>query len=134
VGGRAGTAKRESGEGSFRKEHQREIEYQVWLQFEFFTQWYELKSYANELGIRVIGDIPIFVDHNSSDVWSNPKYFEVDKKGNRKLVAGVPPDYFSETGQLWGNPLYKWDELEKTDFHGGLTGFGRCLSFVMPFG
>jgi 4-alpha-glucanotransferase len=101
---------------SFKKEHKREIEYQRWLQFEFFTQWYELKSYANELGVRVIGDIPIFVDHNSSDVWSNPKYFAVDKKGNRELVAGVPPDYFSETGQLWGNPLYKWNELEKDGF------------------
>jgi 4-alpha-glucanotransferase len=113
----AGLAQRkEKAVRAFRKEHQREIEYQVWLQYEFFTQWFELKSYANELGIRVIGDIPIFVDHNSSDVWSNPKFFEVDKKGDRKLVAGVPPDYFSETGQLWGNPLYKWDELEKDGF------------------
>ncbi len=93
-----------------------EIDYQVWLQFEFFNQWYELKNYANERGIRVVGDIPIFVDHNSSDVWSNPKYFAVDKQGNRQLVAGVPPDYFSETGQLWGNPLYKWDLLEEDNF------------------
>ncbi|WP_069131163.1 4-alpha-glucanotransferase [Rhodohalobacter halophilus] len=98
------------------KEFKEEIEYQLWLQFEFFNQWSELKAYANERGIRVIGDIPIFVDHNSSDVWSNPKYFAVDKQGNRQLVAGVPPDYFSETGQLWGNPLYKWKELKKDGF------------------
>jgi 4-alpha-glucanotransferase len=64
---------------------------------------------ANSKGVKIVGDIPIFVDHNSADVWGNPQFFEVDKKGNRVLVAGVPPDYFSETGQLWGNPLYKWN-------------------------
>lgn len=100
----------------FAKKHQDEIEYQTWLQFEFFNQWYDLKDYANSKNIRVVGDIPIFVDHNSADVWANPKYFEVDKQGNRQLVAGVPPDYFSETGQLWGNPLYKWDVLEKDEY------------------
>lgn len=99
-----------------KKTYKKEIEYQIWLQFEFFNQWMDLKKYANERGIRVIGDIPIFVDHNSADVWSNPQYFEVDKKGNRKLVAGVPPDYFSKTGQLWGNPQYKWKALEKDGF------------------
>lgn len=101
---------------AFRKKNSDEIRYQTWLQFEFFNQWYALKEYANDRGIRVIGDIPIFVDHNSADVWANPKYFEVDKQGNRKLVAGVPPDYFSATGQLWGNPLYKWKLLEKDDY------------------
>jgi len=98
------------------KEQSEEIRYQLWLQFEFFNQWNDLKKYVNEKGIRVVGDIPIFVDHNSSDVWSSPEYFEVDKQGNRQLVAGVPPDYFSETGQLWGNPLYKWKALEKDNF------------------
>lgn len=87
-----------------------------WMQYEFNNQWVDLKKYANDNGIRVIGDIPIFVDHNSSDVWANPEYFEVDEKGNRKLVAGVPPDYFSETGQLWGNPQYNWETLEKDGF------------------
>jgi 4-alpha-glucanotransferase len=100
----------------FRKENEAELDYQAWLQFEFFDQWNKLKKYANDKGIRVIGDIPIFVDHNSADVWSNPGYFAVDKQGNRELVAGVPPDYFSETGQLWGNPLYKWDALKKDGF------------------
>ncbi len=97
-------------------EHIDEIRLQYWLQFEFYNQWFELKDYANQKGIRVIGDIPIFVDHNSSDVWASPEFFEVDKDGNRTLIAGVPPDYFSETGQLWGNPLYKWDVLEKDGF------------------
>ncbi|TVQ65289.1 MAG: 4-alpha-glucanotransferase [Balneolaceae bacterium] len=99
-----------------KEKHAAEIELQIWLQYEFFTQWYELKETANRLGVRIVGDIPIFVDHNSADVWANPRYFEVDEKGNRTLVAGVPPDYFSETGQLWGNPLYKWDVLEKDGF------------------
>lgn len=93
-----------------------EIRYQTWLQYEFFDQWYSLKNYANARKIQVVGDIPIFVDHNSADVWSNPGYFEVDKQGNRQLVAGVPPDYFSETGQLWGNPLYKWKVMKKDGF------------------
>ncbi len=100
----------------FAAEHENEIRHQYWLQFEFYNQWLELKEYANERGVRIIGDIPIFVDHNSADVWANPEFFEVDEKGNRKLVAGVPPDYFSETGQLWGNPLYKWDAMEKDGF------------------
>lgn len=100
----------------FRKEHANEIAFQEWLQFEFYSQWMSLKTYANARGIRIIGDIPIFVDHNSADVWAKPEYFEVDEHGNRKLVAGVPPDYFSQTGQLWGNPLYKWKTLEKDGF------------------
>jgi 4-alpha-glucanotransferase len=100
----------------YKKKFKDEIALQYWMQFEFNNQWMALKSYANEKDIRVIGDIPIFVDHNSSDVWANPKYFEVDELGNRKLVAGVPPDYFSETGQLWGNPQYNWKELEKDGF------------------
>lgn len=100
----------------YREKFSKEIDLQYWLQFEFYNQWISLKEYANERGIRVVGDIPIFVDHNSADVWANPKYFEVDEAGNRELVAGVPPDYFSKTGQLWGNPLYKWDELEKDDY------------------
>ncbi len=100
----------------YRKKFKAEIELQYWMQYEFDNQWMDLKKYANNKNIRVVGDIPIFVDHNSSDVWANPKYFEVDKQGNRVLVAGVPPDYFSETGQLWGNPQYNWKELEKDGF------------------
>ncbi|MCP9291360.1 4-alpha-glucanotransferase [Gracilimonas sediminicola] len=101
---------------AYREKFREEIKLQYWLQYEFNNQWNDLKKYANDRGIRIVGDIPIFVDHNSADVWANPKYFEVDEQGNRQLVAGVPPDYFSKTGQLWGNPLYKWDELEKDGF------------------
>src|SRR6056297_210351 len=104
-----------------------EIEYQTWLQFEFFEQWNTLKDYANSKNIRVVGDIPIFVDHNSADVWSHPEFFAVDKQGNRKLVAGVPPDYFSETGQLWGNPLYKWSAIEKDGFSWWLERFKQMF-------
>lgn len=111
----------------FKKKHAGEIKYQIWLQFEFFNQWYALKTYANKKGIRVVGDIPIFVDHNSADVWGNPSYFEVNKQGNRKLVAGVPPDYFSETGQLWGNPLYKWNELEKDNYSWWINRFRQMF-------
>ncbi|MFU8811598.1 MAG: 4-alpha-glucanotransferase [Balneolaceae bacterium] len=99
-----------------RKELADQIDFHIWLQFEFFEQWYALKEFANQNNIRVVGDIPIFVDHNSADVWGNPEFFAVDEQGNRELVAGVPPDYFSETGQLWGNPLYRWDVLEDSGF------------------
>lgn len=99
-----------------KKTYEQEIKLEYWLQYEFLNQWLALKEYANSKGIRVIGDIPIFVDHNSADVWANTEYFAVDKKGNRTLVAGVPPDYFSETGQLWGNPQYQWGALEKDGY------------------
>lgn len=104
-----------------------EVNFHYWVQYEFFSQWQALKSYANSKQIKVIGDIPIFVDHNSSDVWSNPKYFEVDDNGNRVLVAGVPPDYFSKTGQLWGNPLYKWKVLEEDGFSWWLKRFEQMF-------
>ncbi len=82
------------------------------IQYEFFTQWYEIKKYANEKNVRIIGDIPIYVSLDSSDVWSKPDLFKLDKDGKPTLVAGVPPDYFSEDGQLWGNPLYDWDKMK----------------------
>lgn len=103
------------------------IDTQRFLQFEFFNQWMAVKTYANQRGIRVVGDIPIFVDHNSSDVWSHPEYFEVDAKGNRIKVAGVPPDYFSATGQLWGNPLYKWKVLAKDGYSWWMERFKQMF-------
>lgn len=113
---------------AYREKFSEEIELQYWLQYEFHNQWIALKEYANKRGIRVVGDIPIFVDHNSADVWANPKYFEVDKQGNRELVSGVPPDYFSKTGQLWGNPLYKWNELEKDGFSWWIDRFRHMFN------
>ncbi len=80
-------------------------------QFLFFKQWTELKSYCHAHGIQLIGDIPIFVAHDSADVWTNPGEFKLDHNGRPLVVAGVPPDYFSKTGQLWGNPLYHWQRM-----------------------
>jgi 4-alpha-glucanotransferase len=85
-------------------------------QFLFFRQWRELKKYANDRGIRLIGDVPIFVSSDSDDVWANPGLFLLDEHRRPRFVAGVPPDYFSQTGQLWGNPLYDWEALKKTDY------------------
>ena len=86
------------------------------IQYEFFAQWKEIKKYANSRGIKIIGDIPIYVSFDSSDVWANREMFLLDKKGNPKGVAGVPPDYFCEDGQLWGNPLYNWDKMKEDGF------------------
>ena len=93
-----------------------EIDFCKFLQYEFFRQWGALKDYANKAGIKIIGDIPIFVASDSADVWAHPELYHLDGKGKPTSVAGVPPDYFSETGQLWGNPLYNWDAHKKTDY------------------
>lgn len=90
--------------------------YHKYIQFQFFQQWKNLKEYANKKDIKIIGDIPIFIAYDSSDLWSNKEIFTVNEEGSLTFIAGVPPDYFSATGQLWGNPLYKWDEMEKNDF------------------
>ncbi|MEX0771061.1 MAG: 4-alpha-glucanotransferase [Balneolaceae bacterium] len=110
-----------------RQSHKKEIQRQIWMQYEFHNQWADLRDYAHSKNVRVIGDIPIFVSHNSADVWANPQYFEIDEQGNRQFVAGVPPDYFSETGQLWGNPLYKWDKLEKDGFSWWIDRFNKMF-------
>jgi 4-alpha-glucanotransferase len=85
-------------------------------QFLFVRQWRSLKQYANQHGLRLIGDVPIFVAGDSADVWAHPDLFELDARGQPVVVAGVPPDYFSADGQLWGNPLYKWPALKRTGF------------------
>jgi len=92
------------------------IRYQEFLQYIFSKQWSELKSYANHKGIKIIGDLPIFVAHDSSDVWVYPELFDLDGKGNPRKIAGVPPDYFSRTGQLWGNPHYNWERMQEDNF------------------
>ncbi|MCX8010578.1 MAG: 4-alpha-glucanotransferase [Ignavibacteria bacterium] len=93
-----------------------EINFHKFMQFIFFNQWNELKSYANKKGIEIIGDLPIFVSFDSADVWANRELFKLDKDGNPTVVAGVPPDYFSKTGQLWGNPHYDWKRMEKDGY------------------
>lgn len=92
------------------------IEFWQYVQYKFFRQWKDLKEYANSNGIRIIGDIPIYVAMDSSDVWADPEYYQLDDDLNPIDVAGCPPDAFYEFGQKWGNPLYDWDEMEKTDF------------------
>ncbi len=99
------------------EELQDRIGFHRFLQFIFFDQWIKLKQYANMRDIRIIGDIPIYVSHNSADVWANPENFALEPETYEVLqMAGVPPDYFSATGQLWGNPVYNWDYLKETDF------------------
>ena len=93
-----------------------EIEYHKFTQFEFFKQWTKLKKYANENGIKIIGDIPIYTSMDSSDVWTNRKQFQLKEDGTPTNVAGCPPDAFSEDGQLWGNPLYNWADMEQDNF------------------
>lgn len=92
------------------------IDYIKWLQFIFFKQWHNLKSYANKKGIQLFGDLPFYVSYDSTDVWSNPHIFNLDKKGSMLGVAGVPPDYFNSNGQLWGMPTFKWDQLKKSGY------------------
>ena len=108
-----------------------EIYYYKYLQFEFFRQWTQLKKYANKKGIEIVGDIPIYVARDSADVWANPKNFALDPETDEPaLMAGVPPDYFSETGQLWGNPVYDWEYLQKTGFHWWIGRFQAMLDYV----
>ncbi len=97
----------------FQTQNKTLIESHMFKQFLFFTQWTDLKNYANSQGIEIIGDIPIFISFDSSDAWSNPDLFYFDEDLKPSVVAGVPPDYFSATGQLWGNPLYRWDVHKK---------------------
>ncbi len=93
-----------------------ELDYRRYLQFLFFRQWERVRNAAKDRGLAVLGDIPIYVAHDSADVWARRELFTVDEDGRQETVAGVPPDYFSRTGQLWGNPLYRWDVMEEHGF------------------
>jgi 4-alpha-glucanotransferase len=95
-----------------RRELRSEVEFQEFVQFAFDRQWNELRLHCRELGVRLLGDVPMFVAHDSADVWEHREIFQLDERGERRVVAGVPPDYFSAEGQLWGNPLYDWDALK----------------------
>ena len=106
-----------------REDLREQIRAQKFYQFVFFKQWYELKKYANDKGIKIVGDIPIFIALDSADVWCNQEKFKLDEDGSPTVVAGVPPDYFSATGQLWGNPIYDWDRMRE-------NGFGWWISRV----
>jgi 4-alpha-glucanotransferase len=101
-----------------------------WQQWAFHRQWGDLKRYAGEKGVRLIGDLPIFVAHDSADVWANRDLFYLDEKGYPTVVAGVPPDYFSPTGQRWGNPLYRWDVLKASGYGWWLRRFRALFNVV----
>jgi 4-alpha-glucanotransferase len=108
----------------------REVRSRAFAQYLFFRQWEELRGRCHALGVRIVGDLPIFVAHDSSDVWAHPDLFHLAADGRPAFVAGVPPDYFSATGQLWGNPLYRWDVLAKTGYRWWIERFRATLSLV----
>jgi 4-alpha-glucanotransferase len=126
-----GLVKREHGalEGARRAFAER-VEAHGFFQYVFFTQWIKLKRYANERGVQVIGDMPIFVAHNSADVWSRPHLFKLKEDGSPAVVAGVPPDAFSETGQLWGNPIYDWERVRGDGFKWWVDRVRETLKIV----
>lgn len=100
----------------FKKQYAENIDKEIFKQFIFDKQWFRLKEYSNSKGVQLIGDMPIYVIWDSVEVWKHPEIFQLDDSGNPTAVAGVPPDYFSNTGQLWGNPLYDWDVLKRTGY------------------
>ncbi len=112
------------------KELHEQVQRHKYLQFQFFRQWLQLKNYANERGVQIIGDIPIYVAYDCADVWANSHLFKLDKQGNPTVVAGVPPDFFSATGQLWGNPIYRWDQMAKNDFAWWIARMKQTLTMV----
>jgi 4-alpha-glucanotransferase len=103
------------------------VEREKFLQFIFFRQWRSLRTYCREKGVELIGDIPIYSVHDSADVWIHPNLFNLDEDKNPLTVAGVPPDYFSKTGQLWGNPVYRWDELKNSGYDWWIRKIGHSM-------
>jgi 4-alpha-glucanotransferase len=114
----------------WRKKLDREICRHKYQQYQFFKQWSELKKYCNERGVRLIGDMPIFIALDSAEVWSHPEMFYLDTSGKPTVVAGVPPDYFSKTGQLWGNPLYRWEVMARDGYARWIERFRATHSQV----
>ena len=111
------------------KDCSEKLEKEKFLQYLFFKQWFSLKKYCNQQGIKLIGDIPIYVSYDSVDVWTNTNIFKLDKNKKPLFLAGVPPDYFSETGQLWGNPVYKWSVLKRQGFSWWLKRLKHTFDF-----
>ncbi len=113
----------------FQEKHLEDVQFYMFLQYEFERQWTKLKNYANENGIKIIGDIPIYVALDSADTWAHPELFQVTEDLTPKAVAGCPPDAFSETGQLWGNPLYDWKYHEETGFSWWMKRLEKCFAW-----
>jgi 4-alpha-glucanotransferase len=110
--------------------HAEAVDRYMFYQFVFFRQWTAVREHAHQRGVQIIGDIPIFVAYDSADVWAHPNLFYLDKRGLPTVVAGVPPDYFSETGQLWGNPLYRWSVLKDQEYDWWVDRFRATLKQV----
>ncbi len=115
---------------NFRTQLADDVGYYAFLQWVFFEQWEALKRHAASKGIQIIGDVPIFVAEDSADVWANPDQFRLDAEGNPKVVAGVPPDLFSATGQRWGNPHYDWERMKADGFQWWIARMRQTLRFV----
>lgn len=111
---------------AYREQYKTDLAYYRFEQYQFFTQWKALKAYANQNGIEIVGDIPIYVAFDSADTWANPELFQLDDAGLPSAVAGCPPDAFSPTGQLWGNPLYDWAYHERTGFAWWMKRIACC--------
>ncbi|MBN2712162.1 MAG: 4-alpha-glucanotransferase, partial [Planctomycetes bacterium] len=107
-----------------------EVGFQSFCQYAFFSQWRALRKYANDRKVRLMGDVPIYVAHDSADCWAAPGIFKLDEKGNTTSAAGVPPDYFSATGQLWGNPIYRWDVLKQDGYAWWIERIRKTLEMV----
>lgn len=112
---------------AYKLKYKEDVDFYKFLQYLFYTQWIALKSYANEKGIEIVGDIPIYVAFDSADTWANPRLFQLDDTCTPIVVAGCPPDAFTETGQLWGNPLYDWDYHKKTNFAWWMKRIAYCF-------
>jgi 4-alpha-glucanotransferase len=112
---------------SIGREFADQIEMAKFVQFIFSVQWNALRHYCNERGVQIIGDIPIYVNHDSVDLWAHPELFKLDPNKKPYVVSGVPPDYFSETGQLWGNPIYRWEVLRETGYDWWVKRIARTL-------
>ncbi len=111
----------------YRSELAKQIEFYEFLQYHFYKQWTQLKEYANENGVQIIGDIPIYVAFDSADIWAAPQLFQLDEENIPVAVAGCPPDGFSADGQLWGNPLYKWDYHKETGYEWWISRLSNCF-------
>jgi 4-alpha-glucanotransferase len=107
-----------------------EIQFNKYIQYIFFKQWQSLKNYSHEKGISIIGDMPVYVAHDSAEVWVNRDFFYLDERGNQLVVAGVPPDYFSAIGQRWGNPIYRWDAMERSGYKWWIDRFRINFALV----
>ncbi|MBN2500791.1 MAG: 4-alpha-glucanotransferase [Anaerolineales bacterium] len=113
-----------------RQSYAEEVEKQKFRQFIFFRQWEQIRAYCHQKNVQIVGDIPIYVSHDSTDVWVRPDLYYMDDEGQPTVVAGVPPDYFSKTGQLWGNPIYRWDVHAKNGYAWWLARLRSVLSLV----